>query len=240
MTSFQPLSVLRCLLLCGAALGLAGTTLAQTPTAADSASADAAWLGAADAARTYGAGPNGSLDPSVPTIHKFADFACPTCQRVYDARSDSIKTAFVETGRANYVVRAFPLPRLLRGPHASEAAFCAGALGGQDAFNTFERRLYATQSDWRYLRDPLPVFRQESAAAGLDQERFEECLARDATSPLMALDLRLGASLGASGTPTFVFVAPGASEGADLFYGEEPLSRFEEALDVASTPVLNE
>lgn len=198
--------------------------------AADSASADLAWLGAADAARTYGAGPDGALDPSVPTIHKFTDYACPTCRRVYMARMDSLKAAFVATGSANLVVRPFPIPRLMRGPHAAEAALCAGALGGSDAFAAFQHRLYETQDDWRFLLDPAPAFRQEAATVGLDPDRFTECIDRDAVSPLLVSDLRLGGGLGAAGTPTFVFVAPGASQAADLFYGDEPLSRFEEAL----------
>jgi protein-disulfide isomerase len=220
------------LALCFALAALPAATHAQVEplTAADSASADAAWLAAADAARTFGAGPDGALDPSLPTIHKFADHACPTCRRVYESKTDSVKAAFVATGRANFVVHAFLLPRLLRGPHAAEAALCAGAIGGARGFRAFERFLYTTQSSWRFLRDPEPIFFRGVALARLDPNLFEECLYRDAVAPLMAADLRLGASLGASGTPTFVVVAPGASEAADLFYGEEPLSRYEEAL----------
>ncbi|MEL6616620.1 MAG: hypothetical protein AAFQ43_12835, partial [Bacteroidota bacterium] len=60
----------------------AAPSLAQT--AADSSSADAGWLAAADAARTFGAGPDGALDPEVPTIHEFADLACPSCRRAFE------------------------------------------------------------------------------------------------------------------------------------------------------------
>ncbi|MEM8560273.1 MAG: thioredoxin domain-containing protein [Bacteroidota bacterium] len=198
-------------------------------TAADSSSADAPWLANADAARTYGAGPDGAFDPTLPTIHEFVDFACPTCRTVFESKLDSVKAAFVETGRANFVVRTAPIPRLLRGMHGAEAVFCAGALGGRAGFEFFQRRLYLTQPDWRFLRDPAPAFRQAAADADLDAEAFDDCLERDATAPLMAADLRLGIGLGVGGTPTFVFMAPEASAPADLFYGEEPLARFEEA-----------
>lgn len=208
-------------------LCIAGPAAAQT--AADSARADLALLGAAEAARTFGAGPGGALDPALPTIHEFVDFACPTCRDAFVARYDSVKAAFVETGRANLIVRAFPIPRLLRGPHAAEAALCAGALGGPDAFSHLQRRFYETQADWRFLRDPAPAFRREAADARVDAEAFEDCLARDVVAPLLVADVRLGSRLGATGTPTFVFVAPGATEPSDLFYGDEPLARFEEA-----------
>ncbi|MFN3596438.1 MAG: DsbA family protein [Rubricoccaceae bacterium] len=208
---------------------LAGPGLAQTP-AAGGADADAAYLEAADAARTLGAGPGGALDPALPTIHEFVDFACPVCRDAFLARHDSLEAAFVATGRANLVVRAFPIPRLLRGPHAAEAALCAGALGGAEAFGHMQRRLYKAQADWRFLRDPTPAFRDYAAEAGLDAAAFADCLARDAVAPLLVADVRLGARLGATGTPTFAFVAPGATEPADLFYGNEPLARFEQAL----------
>ncbi|MEM6783207.1 MAG: thioredoxin domain-containing protein [Bacteroidota bacterium] len=198
-------------------------------TAADSSSADQAWLDAADAARTYGAGLDGALDPAVPTIHEFVDFACPSCRDAFETKLDSVKAAFVATGRANLVVRAFPIPRLMRGPHATEAAFCAGAIGGQEGFEFLQERLYLTQPDWRFLRDPTPAFRQAAADANLDAEAFDKCLARDATAPLMIADTRLGATLGAGGTPTFVFMAPEATAPADQFYGSEPMTRFEEA-----------
>ncbi|MEM1055399.1 MAG: thioredoxin domain-containing protein [Bacteroidota bacterium] len=207
---------------------VAPPVLAQT--AADSSSADAAWLASANAARTFGAGPNGSFDPGVPTIHEFADLACPTCRRAFETRIDSVKSLFVQTGRANFIVHAFPLPRLMRGPHAAEAMLCAGAIGGREGFSALQRHLYATQPDWRFLRDIGPHVCRAAAKAGLDPVDFDECIARDAMAPLIAADLRLGASLGASGTPTFVFMAPGAREPSDVFYGTEPLARYEDAL----------
>ena len=203
----------------------APSALAQMA-AADSSSADAPWLANADAARTYG----GGLDPALPTIHEFVDFACPKCRDVFETKLDSVKTAFVATGRANLVVRAYPIPRLMRGMHASEAVFCAGAIGGRDGFEFLQQRLYLTQPEWRFLRDPTPAFRQAANDADLDAGAFEECLARDVTAPLMIADTRLGATLGAGGTPTFVFVGPDAEEPADLFYGSEPMTRFEAAL----------
>ncbi|MEL6703094.1 MAG: thioredoxin domain-containing protein [Bacteroidota bacterium] len=206
----------------------APTALAQMA-AADSSSADAPWLANADAARTYGGGLNGAFDPTLPTIHEFVDFACPTCRDVFETKLDSVKAVFVETGRANLVVRAYPIPRLMRGMHATEAVFCAGAIGGRAGFEFLQQRLYLTQPDWRFLRDPTPAFRQAASDADLNAGAFEECLARDVTAPLMIADTRLGATLGAGGTPTFVFMAPDAEEPADLFYGNEPMARFEEA-----------
>jgi protein-disulfide isomerase len=204
---------------------------AQSP--AGAAADDGDLLDRADAARTFGAGPGGALDPAVPTIHEFVDFACPLCRDVFFARADSVKAAFVATGRANFVVRAYPIPRLLRGPHAAEAAFCAGALGGQPAFAHFQRRLLGEQANWRFLRDPEPLFRQFAAEADLDAEAFAECVARDAVAPLLFADTRLGVTLGAPGTPTFVVVAPGATEAADLFYGNVPMERFEQGVRAA-------
>jgi hypothetical protein len=53
----------------------------------------------------------------------------------YLERSDSLKAKYVESGAANLVVHTFVIPRLMRGYHAAEAAFCAGALAGRDALH---------------------------------------------------------------------------------------------------------
>ncbi|MEM6327285.1 MAG: thioredoxin domain-containing protein, partial [Bacteroidota bacterium] len=175
-----------------AALVLLTTVPAAAQVAADSSSADAGWLAAANAARTFGAGPDGALDRTVPTLHEFADLACPSCRYAFETRMDSVKSRLVATGRANLIVHAFPIPRLMRGPHAAEAVLCAGAIGGREGFASLQRHLYATQPDWRFLRDIGPFVRRAAAEAGLDPVDFDECISRDAMAPLIASDLRLG------------------------------------------------
>jgi len=103
------------------ATGAAGAT-SQAP---EQAAGDAELIARADAARTWGS------DPSLPTIDEFVDMACSDCADFHMERGDSLLSRIVAGGRANYVVRIYPIPRLMRGYHAAEALLTAGAVGGK-------------------------------------------------------------------------------------------------------------
>ncbi|MDE0649449.1 MAG: thioredoxin domain-containing protein, partial [Gammaproteobacteria bacterium] len=115
---------------------------------------DVDFLERADNSRIY------MVDSTLARIDEFIDFGCPTCRSFYILRTDSLKTNLVDSGRANFVVRMFPLARLMRGFHAAEAALCAGGLNDQQGFEAMQHRLYMNQSVWQPLQDPIPVFLQ--------------------------------------------------------------------------------
>lgn len=197
------------------------TTLAQT--ASDGVGADAELLRRAEAARTYGA------DTLLPTVHEFADPTCGSCRGFHVMRKDSLITLL--TGRANFVYRFTPIPRLMRGYHGAKAALCAGGVGDRAGFETMLNSLFDGQANWRVLRDPYPAFEEYAQEAKLPLNAFQDCYIRDAVAPLIMVDLRLGGQFGASGTPTFAFIPPGRGATVEeLFYGNEPMRRFEEVL----------
>ncbi len=133
--------------------------------------------------------------------------------------------------KANFVYRFTPIPRLMRGYQGSKAALCAGGVADRAGFEAMLDRLFEEQSDWRYLRDPYPAFERFATDAGLPLEEFRDCYDRDAVAPLIMTDLRLGGAYGATGTPTFAVVPVNRGAGpVDVFYGNEPMRRFEEAL----------
>lgn len=199
------------------------SALAQMTSAADSASADAELLRRADAARTYG------TDTLRATVHEFSDPACPTCRDFHLARKDSLSTRLAN--RANFVYRFTPIPRLLRGYHGAKAALCAGGVADREGFEAMLDSLFNGQASWRVLRDPYPAFEHYAREAALPLDAFRDCYVRDAVAPLIMMDLRLGGTYGAAGTPTFAVVPPGrGATPVDLFYGDEPMRRFDEAL----------
>jgi protein-disulfide isomerase len=225
-----------------AALLLAfGTTAGaqQPPSAADSARADLALIRRADASRTRGLGPGGVIDTLRPTIHVFVDHACPSCRAFTLDRGDSL-AQLARTAPANLVIRVSPIPGLLRGAHAAEAAFCAGALGGASAFDRMHTRLLAQQDDWRFRRDPSETFHAFAKAIDLDSAEFTGCLARGATRPLVLGDARLAGQLTVEGTPTLV-ITRGSSLGASVrVVGEASMARVQGAINSATAPAVDE
>ena len=191
---------------------------------------DVGFLERADNSRIY------MVDSTLARIDEFIDFGCPTCRSFYILRTDSLKATFVDTGRANFVVRMFPLARLMRGFHAAEAALCAGGLNDRQGFEAMQHRLYMNQSVWQPLQDPIPVFLQFAADINLPLEEFQACLIRDTVAPLILSDMNLAQVLAVDGTPTFVVNRGGELTGEVRLTGEEGISSFEEAVNRLSGP----
>ena len=191
---------------------------------------DVDFLERADNSRIY------MVDSTLARIDEFIDFGCPTCRSFYILRTDSLKANLVDSGRANFVVRMFPLARLMRGFHAAEAALCAGGLNDQPGFEAMQHRLYMNQSVWQPLQDPIPVFLQFAADINLPLEEFQACLIRDTVAPLILSDMNLAQVLAVEGTPTFVVNRGGELTGEVKLTGEEGISSFEEAVTRLSGP----
>lgn len=191
---------------------------------------DVEFLERADNSRIY------MVDSTLARIDEFIDFGCPTCRSFYILRTDSLKATFVDSGRANFVVRMFPLARLMRGYHAAEAALCAGGLNDRSGFEAMQHRLYMNQSVWQPLQDPIPVFLQFAADINLPLEEFQACLIRDTVAPLILSDMNMAQLLTVEGTPTFVVNRGGELTGDVKLTGEEGISSFEEAVNRLSGP----
>ncbi len=191
---------------------------------------DVAFLERADNSRIY------EVDTTLVRIDEFVDFGCPTCRSFYILRTDSLKASFVDAGKANFVVRMFPLVQLMRGYHAAEAALCAGGLNDRSGFEAMQHRLYMNQSVWQPLQDPIPVFIQFAADIGLPLEEFQACLIRDTVAPLILSDMNLAQLLAVEGTPTFVLNRPSELSADVKLNGEDGIASFEEAVNRLSGP----
>ncbi|MCU0619496.1 MAG: DsbA family protein [Gemmatimonadaceae bacterium] len=211
---------------------------AQAPAPPDTAQAraDLQLLRRADAARTRGLATGARIDTLRPTIHEFVDYACPDCRDFAQTRGDSLH-ALGSAARANVVHRVAPIPRLLRGVRAAEAAFCAGGLGDAAAFAAMERRLFETQATWRAQPDPTAVFVAHAAAIGVDSSAFARCLRVGVTAPLVAADLRLAGRLGVEGTPTLIVTPAGALTAGVPVLGDPSMATLGVAVREAATPV---
>lgn len=197
--------------------------------APDSLADDLELIRAAAASRMLGA----PADSAVVTILEFFDYACSTCQNFHRERSDSLK-ALVGPDVALHL-HSYVLPRLIRGYPAAEAALCAGGVGGREGYAAMHDRLMRTAAEWREAPDGPELFTAWAGDLGLDVDRFMDCIARDVPSPLVVADAQMAARYGVGGTPTFVFLPRGATDlgDAEVFYGNEPMARFRDALAAA-------
>ena len=108
---------------------------------------------------------------------------------------------YVDTGKARYVYREFPLTSIHPvAQKASEAAVCAGQQGQYWEMN---EHLFATQAEWSQATDPAAQFSAYAEELGLDTGTFDECLASGEGAVVVQGDLLTGESLGVNATPFF-------------------------------------
>jgi protein-disulfide isomerase/rhodanese-related sulfurtransferase len=127
------------------------------------------------------------------TLVEFGDFECPACSLSEEA-ARQIRAQYAD--RIRFVFRQFPLSKIH--PQAEKAAEASECAAEQGKFWEGIEKLYAEQAD--LSEDALKRYAGE---LGLDQSRFNQCLASGETASRVTQDLADGRALGVRGTPTF-------------------------------------
>jgi protein-disulfide isomerase len=150
---------------------------------------------------TLGVGPVlGDTDASI-TVVEFSDYQCPLCKEYFMQSYPFIQKNYIDTGKAMYEIRNYPLPDIH--PHAliaAEATLCAEK---QNAFESMHDKLFTSQEEWSTVADPVAVFLTYAAAFQLDIPSFQACLDTHETQNNVAQDVLDAKAAGINGTPTF-------------------------------------
>lgn len=153
-------------------------------------------------------------------VMEFSDFQCPFCQRFFTDAYKQIKAKYIDTGKAKFVFRHFPLPGHQNAQKAAEAAECANRQG---KFEKYHDTLFTKgQADGTGL--DVPSLKTYAKELGLDTGKFNACLDTGETAEIVKKDLSDGAAAGVSGTPT-VFV------NGKKIVGAQPFAVFEAAIE---------
>jgi protein-disulfide isomerase len=147
------------------------------------------------------------------TIIEFSDYQCPFCKRAEDV-VDQVMKAYGD--KVKVVFRDYPLPMHPEARLAHEAANCANAQG---KFWDYHRKLFANQSALSEAN--LKTYAKE---VGLDQAKFDECLAKKQFKAAVDKDLEDGAKVGINGTPAFFI-------NGRMLSGAQPFEKFKEVID---------
>lgn len=143
----------------------------------------------------------GQADAKV-VVLEIADFQCPFCARFAVEVYPQIDSAYVKTGKVQWVFVNMPLPNHPHAWLASEAALCAGGTG--NAFWPMHDRLFENQAEWSRAPRPEPLFRRYAQQAGAALEAYDACVAGDEVATLILRDFMFGMARGITGTPAFV------------------------------------
>ena len=136
-------------------------------------------------------------------VVEFSDFECPFCKS-FHASMKQVMNDYEKDGKLAWVYRHFPLDQLhSKARKEAQAAECAAELGGNKAFWAYADRLFEiAPSNNRLDLAQLPIVAKDT---GLDQAKFETCLAGDQRGGKFATHIEANVqdamASGGTGTP---------------------------------------
>ena len=151
------------------------------------------------------------------TIIEFSDFQCPFCGRFFAETLPLIKQNYVDTGKAKFVYRDFPLSSIH--PEATPAAEAAECADEQGKFWEFHNGLFENQASLS-----TALYQNLAEKYGLDIGQFEQCIGTRKYQSEVQADFSYGSGLGITGTPT-VFI------NGKMIVGAQPYQAFQQAIE---------
>jgi len=165
-------------------------------------------------------------NPDAPNvIVEYASMTCPHCANFYTNVFPEVKEKYIDTGKARFVFREFPLDGLAVA--ASMLTRCAD----EDRFYPLIDGLFETQETWALPgEDGKQKLLLIAKQAGFSQEAFDKCLAdKELFDKIVAVRKKAHEEYGVDSTPSF-FVNGKRLEGIAF-------ENFESAIDgPADTP----
>lgn len=146
-------------------------------------------------------------NPNAPVkIVEYSDMECPFCKR-FHATMQQVVNEYGKNGKVAWVYRHFPLDSIhSKARTEAAAAECAGGLGGNNAFWAYIDRFYAVTPS-NNQTDIQTVLPQIAREIGLDESKFNSCLASGKYAKHIQEDLDNANAIGGNGTPWSIVVA---------------------------------
>jgi protein-disulfide isomerase len=111
----------------------------------------------------------GSKDAPI-TIVEYASMTCPHCAAFHAETWPALKSKYIDTGKARFVLREFPLDPL------ATAGFMLARCAGPDKRNAVTDLLFDQQKNWAFVDKPVDALAATVRQAGINQAQFEACL----------------------------------------------------------------
>lgn len=166
-------------------------------------------------------------NPNAPImIVEYSDYDCPFCKQFHETMQ-SIMQQYGVGGKVAWVYRQFPIAQLHpNSPRISEAAYCVGDLGGNDAFWKFSDTVFSMREiNEKTNMVKLPDY---AASSGVDKTAFNSCLDSGKFKTKVQDSLAEGAKAGAQGTPYSIVLVGGQQA---VINGAQPYAVVKQIID---------
>ena len=157
------------------------------------------------------------------TLVAFTDYQCPFCGRFEASTFPVLKMNYIDTGKLRFILRDLPLDFH---PFALKAAQSVHCAGDQGKYWEMKERVFKNQSNLD--ADALAGYAKDIS---INVDSFKSCIADGKHLKAIDDEAKYAASLGISGTPTFVLgKVVGNSVEGKVIVGAQPLEVFEAAI----------
>lgn len=159
------------------------------------------------------------------TIIEFSDFQCPFCRTFWNETLSLLKSNYIDTGKARFVYRDFPLSFHPSAHAAAEAGECADEQG---KYWPMHDKIFSEQNKLGQGTVEFSVadLKKWAAAVGLNAGNFNQCLDSGKYRAEVDKDIADGSAAGVGGTPAFFI------NGRSVV-GAQPFSAFQQAIEAA-------
>ena len=158
------------------------------------------------------------------TLVEFTDYQCPFCGRFETTTFPEIKKNYIDTGKVRFILRDLPLDFHPFALKAAQSVHCAGDQG-----KYWEMKELVFKNQNKIDVDSLAGYAKDLSLNG---DTFKSCMADGKHLKEIGDDAKYAASLGITGTPTFVLgKAVGDSVEGRVIVGAQPLAAFEAAIN---------
>lgn len=157
---------------------------------------------------------------------EYSDLECPFCKKIHP---DMVKLMEENKDKVAWVYRHYPLSFHQNAQKEGEAAECAAAYGGNDAFWSYIDKIYerTTSNGTGFAVDSLGPL---AAELGIDQGKFQDCLDKGTYEKKVKDEFKEGSTAGVQATPTGVIYDMKTGK-TTLIEGALPYASLKEALD---------
>lgn len=152
-------------------------------------------------------------------IIEYASLTCPHCANFHTNTFPDLKSEYIDTGKANFILREVYFDRL--GLWSAIVARC----GNARQYYPFIDLFLKSQSRWLSEEDPVAAIREIGRMGGLPQERIEACLQDEAFAKNLLEDYQSHAEEhDIQSTPSFVI-------NGEKYAGDQSIEELRNILD---------
>ncbi|UYN99561.1 MAG: DsbA family protein [Devosia sp.] len=139
----------------------------------------------------------GNADAPV-TVIEYASPTCPHCATFHNTVYPEFKTAYIETGKVNFILRPFVRNAL------DAAVFMLAEAAGPENYHSVIETYFKTQTTWAASEKPRDALYTIAQQLGFTEESFNAALTnQDLFTAMEAQREQALDEFGLSGTPTF-------------------------------------